>query len=96
MGEQVGINIEVFRENVSRLKAAVSNINSSTNKNWTFDKTNITPFTNDLENAVKAMTILERYVTLLSNDIDTLKNIGESMKEKDEELSKGTSKITSD
>src|SRR5690625_6556293 len=86
MAEEVGINIGVFQSNTSKLRSSVSGIEGSIKTNYTFDKTNIKPFMDDLENTIEAIQLLQKYKTLLDSDIDTLKNVGEKMKENDEIL----------
>jgi type VII secretion effector (TIGR04197 family) len=86
MSSEVSININVFRSNISKLKTSASDLQSNIKKNWTFDKTNISPLVDDLENTIKAMEVLERYASLLESDIITMQGIGEEMRETDEKL----------
>lgn len=86
MAEEVGINIGVFQSNISKLGSSVVSIESSIKTNYTFDKTNIKPFMDDLENTIEAIQLLQKYKTLLDSDIDTLENVGDKMKENDERL----------
>jgi len=86
MAEEVGINIGVFQSNTSKLRSSVSGIEGSIKTNYTFDKTNIKPFMDDLENTIEAIQLLRKYKTLLDSDIGTLENVGEKMKENDERL----------
>ncbi|WP_106496023.1 TIGR04197 family type VII secretion effector [Lentibacillus sp. Marseille-P4043] len=94
MGEEVGINIGVFRSNVKNLRSSLSDLESGIKTSRTFDKTNITPFIDDLENTIKAIELLKKYKTLLDTDITTLGDIGEKMRETDENLGKQPSGIT--
>ncbi|MGX4668999.1 TIGR04197 family type VII secretion effector [Cerasibacillus sp. JNUCC 74] len=86
MGEEVGLNIDVFRSNITKLRSSLSSLESGIKTNRTFDKTNIKPFTNDLENIVNAIELLIKYKTLLNVDITSLEDIGEKMQENDERL----------
>ncbi|MGY0691180.1 TIGR04197 family type VII secretion effector [Virgibacillus sp. FSP13] len=86
MGEEVGINIGVFRSNVKNLRSSLSDLESGIKTSRTFDKTNITPFMDDLENTIKAIELLKKYKTLLDTDITTLGEVGERMRENDERL----------
>ncbi|WP_153463044.1 TIGR04197 family type VII secretion effector [Sediminibacillus terrae] len=88
MAEEVGINIDVFRSNIKKLQSSVSGLESGMKTNRSFEKTNIKPFIDDLENTIKAIELLEEYKTLLISDINTLEETGEKMREKDEELAR--------
>ncbi|WP_449354457.1 TIGR04197 family type VII secretion effector [Virgibacillus natechei] len=90
---QVGINISVFRSNITKLRSSLSSLESGIKPNKTLDKTNITPYMDDLENVIKAVELLEKYKTLLDTDIGTLKEVGETMRENDEHLSRQTGNI---
>ncbi|MGP4040975.1 TIGR04197 family type VII secretion effector [Gracilibacillus sp. D59] len=85
MSKEVSINMNVFRSNVSKLRSAVAEIETNKTTN-SFSKTNIEPFTKDLENVIEAMELLEQYKTILESDIVTLEQTGEQMKEQDEKL----------
>ncbi|MTW86061.1 TIGR04197 family type VII secretion effector [Virgibacillus dakarensis] len=86
MAEVVGINIGEFQSNIEKLRSSLSGLESSIKTSRTFDKTNIAPFTDDLENTIKAVKLLEEYKTLLDTDITTLEDTGEQMRENDENL----------
>src|SRR5699024_7106597 len=86
MAEEVGINIGVFQSKISTLRSSDSSIENSIKANYTFDKTNIKPFMDYLKNTIEANQLLQKYKTHLDSDINTLKNIGEKMKENDEIL----------
>ncbi|MEC5425189.1 TIGR04197 family type VII secretion effector [Virgibacillus sp. C22-A2] len=86
MIEEVGINLGEFQSNISRLRSSASGIESSIKTNRTFNKTNIEPFTNDLEHIIRAIELIRKYQTLLNSDIDTLEQTGEKMKENDERI----------
>ncbi|WP_249872491.1 TIGR04197 family type VII secretion effector [Oceanobacillus saliphilus] len=88
MAEEVGINSEVFRSNIEKLRGSLSNLESKIHANQTFKKTNITPFTNDLENIIKAVELINKYKMLLDEDISTLNNVGEQMRQNDEDLAR--------
>ncbi|WP_416151675.1 TIGR04197 family type VII secretion effector [Salipaludibacillus sp. HK11] len=87
MSKEVSINVNVFRSNVSKFKTSISSIES--NKTFeTFSKTNIEPFTKDLESVSEVVELLKLYKSVLNNDIVRLENTGESLKETDEELAR--------
>lgn len=88
MGEEIGIKIEVFRANIKKLRSSLSRLDSGIPKNRSFHRTNITPFTDDLENTIKAIELLIRYKSLLDADIRSLEDIGERIWETDERLAK--------
>ncbi|WP_374067897.1 TIGR04197 family type VII secretion effector [Paraliobacillus sp. JSM ZJ581] len=77
--------MNVFRSNVSRLKSSVSNMKIKNNTD-TFSKTNITPFTKDLEQVTEAIELLNRYKLILENDIDTLERTGNELQAMDSDL----------
>lgn len=83
---EVGINHGEFRSNVENLRNSVTALDSKIKTNRTFEKTNISPFTNDLENIIRAVELINKYKTLINEDIITLEDVGEQMKQNDEEL----------
>ncbi|MFB1051934.1 TIGR04197 family type VII secretion effector [Paraliobacillus sp. JSM ZJ581] len=85
MNNSGSINMNVFRSNVSRLKSSVSNMKIKNNTD-TFSKTNITPFTKDLEQVTEAIELLNRYKLILENDIDTLERTGNELQAMDSDL----------
>lgn len=90
---EVGINIDIFRSNVDNLRNSVTDLESKIKTNRTFEKTNITPFINDLENIIKSVELINKYKLMLDQDISILKDVGEQMKENDEELASRNSHI---
>lgn len=94
MGE-VSINIGLFRSNISHLRDSLSGLDSTIKTSRTFDKTNISPFTDDLENIIKATELIGKYKTLLDEDIKTLESVGEQMRERDEEIANSNQSVSS-
>lgn len=90
MGEEVGIDIGVFRSNITKLRSSLSGLESGIKTSRTFDKTNIAPFIDDLENTIEAVKLLKDYKTLLDTDIATLEDAGERMRENDEKIASYT------
>lgn len=88
MSKEVGINIELFQANVEKLSSSLTSLQTNLLKTKSFSNTNITPFTEDLQNVVKAMELLEKYKLILEADIITLKQTGESVMENDERVAK--------
>lgn len=88
--EVVGIEVGGFQSSIAKLKTSVSSIESSIKTNYAFDKTNIKPFVDDLENTIEAIELLKRYKKLLNSDIDTLENVGETMRDNDERIAAST------
>ncbi|WP_010532269.1 TIGR04197 family type VII secretion effector [Lentibacillus jeotgali] len=86
MTKEIGINMGVFSSNISKLRSSVSALDGSIKKDWTYNKTNISPLTNDLENTIRAMELLKRYISLMEADINTLEIIGERLQEIDDRL----------
>lgn len=91
---EVGINSDVFRSNVDNLRNSLTDLESKIKTNRTFEKTNITPFTNDLENIIKAVELINKYKIMLDQDISTLKDVGEQMKQNDEELARRNNHVS--
>lgn len=94
MIDKIGINLGEFQLHISTLKSSATGIESSIETNRTFNKTNITPFTKDLEHIIKAIELINKYQTLLHSDIDTLNQTGKKIKETDERLATGGLRIT--
>lgn len=84
--EEVGIKFSEFQSIISALRTSASNLETSIKANRTFRKTNIKPFTEDLEQVIKAIELMTKYQALLNSDIDILEETGKQMKENDEEL----------
>lgn len=88
MAEEVSIKINEFNANINSLQSAVSSIDSSMKISRELEETNIEPFTKDLEKAIEAIKLLERYKQMLDADILALDNVGKEMVENDEELAR--------
>ncbi|GIO23674.1 TIGR04197 family type VII secretion effector [Oceanobacillus sp. J11TS1] len=88
MAEEVSINLTEFTSNINSLRSAVSSISSSMKISRELEKTNIEPFTKDLETAIEAIKLLERYKQMLDTDINALDNVGKEMVENDEQLAR--------
>lgn len=86
MAGEVSIKIDEFQTNIANLRSAVSSIESSIKTDEEFEKTNIEPFTKDLETTIDAINLLDRYKQMLNTDIDALENVGDEMVENDEEI----------
>ncbi|MBT2598933.1 MULTISPECIES: TIGR04197 family type VII secretion effector [unclassified Oceanobacillus] len=91
---EIGVNIGGFQSTITNLRTSVFSLESSLKTNYTFNKTNIKPFVEDLENTIEAIELLQRYKKLLETDIDTLENVGETMKENDERIARLTNDMT--
>ncbi|WP_416150201.1 TIGR04197 family type VII secretion effector [Salipaludibacillus sp. HK11] len=85
ISKEVSINISVFRSSVSKLKSSVADIEVKRSTS-SFSKTNIEPFTKDVENIIDTLELLKRYKRMLEVDFSTLRQTGEQMRETDEEL----------
>lgn len=92
---EVGVKINEAQSIVSTLRSSTSSIQINMSTNRSFTKTNITPFTKDLEKVIRAVELLKQYRTLLISDIDILEQTIEKIRENDERISKTTS-MTSD
>lgn len=90
MSEEIVLNIALFTDNIIALRNSVNKLEDYMSKSETFDKTNITPFTHDLENMIQAIELLEQYKALFLEDITVIEDVGEKLREQDELLSKPT------
>lgn len=88
MAEEVSIKISEFNANINSLQSAVSSIDSSMKISRELEETNIAPFTKDLEKAIEAIKLLERYKQMLDADVLALDNVGKEMVENDEQLAR--------
>lgn len=86
MSGLVSLNVKDFDANTSKLKSAVSSINSSFKLNYSLD-TNLKPFTKDLETTIEAIKLLEQYKQLLNADAVALEFVGQEMVQNDQDLS---------
>ncbi|MFC0015758.1 MULTISPECIES: TIGR04197 family type VII secretion effector [Allobacillus] len=86
MNKEVGIHSDQFQSLTSSLRASVSGIDGI-RTNRSFHQTNSKPFTNDLENIVRAIELIQRYQELMHSDVDVLMKTGEEIKEQDRKLS---------
>lgn len=94
MAEEVSINMEVFNSNVRGLKDSLTGLRSKISQDRTFEKTNIEPFTEDLENTLRALKLLiNDYYSLLDMDIERVRETGENMRKTDDELATTSGKI---
>src|SRR5699024_8591204 len=87
MAKKISLQTGAFQENIGNLRSTITNVDSEIQTSETFEMTNMEPFTNDLENLIQSVELLERYKTLFHTDIDTLEGVGESLREQDERLS---------
>src|SRR5699024_6828857 len=90
MGNEVGINISEFDSNISTLQSNASELNSDMTITDEFEKTNIKPFTKDLEKAIEVKELLDKYQDFLTADSETLNKTGQDMVENDEHLAENT------
>lgn len=90
MGNEVGINISEFDSNISTLQSNASELNSDMTITDEFEKTNIKPFTKDLEKAIEVKELLDKYQEFLTADSETLNKTGQDMVENDEHLAENT------
>lgn len=88
MPTEVGININLFRSNVEKLRSSLADLEIDGTKTKSFHHTNINPFKGDLQSLIKTIELLQRYKTILNGDIHTLKQTGEAIRENDERIAK--------
>lgn len=88
MSEQICINIGVFNSNMTELRGSVNKLATAyMSTGESLDKTNIKPFLNDLENAIRALELLKEYQQLFTSDLSVIEDVANKIREKDEELS---------
>ncbi|MCT1576498.1 TIGR04197 family type VII secretion effector [Oceanobacillus kimchii] len=88
MSKEVSIDTQLFELNINRLSASIEKLKFDQHANYSLEKTNISPFTDDLGQMVKAIEIIDLYRTLLVKDVQMLTDVGENMRQTDEHLSK--------
>ncbi len=86
MGNEVGIKISEFDANISTVKSNAGKINSNMSITDDLEKTNIKPFTTDVNRVIKAKELLDKYQELIAKDIEILDETGQEMVENDEQL----------
>jgi len=86
MAGLVSIQMDQFQSAISGLRSSGSSISSSMKTSRTLEKTNIEPFTKELELTIEAIQLLERYKALLDSDITILEDTGATMQESDERM----------
>lgn len=91
MDTKISIDIALFNDRVEFLKNAIKNVDSEISTGETFEFTNVKPLTEDLENLIETIEMLEKYKTLFTEDVATLAHVGESIKEQDEALAQSSS-----
>lgn len=87
MSEKISLNIALFKDNVTSLRNSVTSIDGQMSTSETLEKTNITPFIDDLENTIRALELLIEYKALFQADLEVLEDVGEKIREKDTQLS---------
>lgn len=87
MSDRISLNIALFKDNVISLRNSVTSIDGQMSTSETFDKTNIKPFIDDLENMIRALELLMQYKELFQADLETLDDVGEKIREQDIRLS---------
>ncbi|MEI3613013.1 TIGR04197 family type VII secretion effector [Pseudogracilibacillus sp. SO30301A] len=87
MSEKISLNIALFKDNVISLRNSVTSIDGQMSTSETLEKTNITPFIDDLENTIRALELLIEYKALFQADLEVLEDVGEKIREKDTQLS---------
>lgn len=93
MAKEISINMNPFQSNISKLKKSAGNLNS-TKRIGSFNRTNLGPFTKDLEQVMEAIDLLKQYKRILEKDIITLEKTGNSIRDIDVDLSKRSHSIS--
>ncbi len=87
MSEKISLNIALFKDNVISLRNSVTSVDGQMSTSETLEKTNITPFIDDLENTIRALELLIEYKAMFQADLEVLEDVGEKIREKDLQLS---------
>lgn len=87
MSEKISLNIALFKDNVISLRNSVTSVDGQMSTSETLEKTNITPFIDDLENTIRALELLIEYKAMFQADLEVLEDVGEKIREKDTQLS---------
>ncbi|WP_054950398.1 TIGR04197 family type VII secretion effector [Numidum massiliense] len=93
MSKQVSINIGEYRDKVGQIKNSQSGL-TTFGCYASFNRTNIKPFTDDLEMFIEATKLFARYKEILEADIQTLVKVGESIQKQDEALARASNKVS--
>lgn len=90
MSNEISINISHFKGVTRNMKTTMNQVDCKVDTNESFDKTNLAPFTENLEVLIELISTLDEYKALFDRDIDILNSVGESLQEKDEQLATST------
>ena len=96
MGTKISIEVSLFKERVDFLRNALNSVDSKISTGETFELTNVKPLTEDLENLIETIEMLETYKTLFNEDVDTLEHMGESLQKQDETLAQSSAQVIHD
>lgn len=86
MSTKISIDTADFQKRINFLRNAINRMNSEISTGETFEFTNVKPLTEDLENLIETIEMLETYKVLFNEDVDTLEHVGESIQKQDETL----------
>lgn len=86
MGGKVSIDIAEFDANISTLESKIAELTNDMNIPSEFEKTNIEPFTKDLQKVIQAKQLLSRYKEFIKKDSDVLSETGQDMVDNDKEI----------
>lgn len=86
MSKDISVNVSVFKGNIANLQTSMRGVDCQIDTNESLEKTNLAPFTDNLEALVQLLTILDNYKMLFEKDVQILDQIGEDIQEQDEKL----------
>lgn len=84
MGDQIGINYEVFKSETSKITSSANSINFNFSSN--LSTTNIDPFKNYLTMINELKSGINNYKNLAMNDVKKVASTGQAIKEADQKI----------
>ncbi|SRR5690625_921503 len=90
MSNEISINISHFKGITQNMNSSMNKVDCNVDTSESLDKTNLAPFTENLEVLIELISTLDEYKALFGRDIDILNSVGESLQEQDEQLATST------
>src|SRR5699024_6845997 len=96
VGTKISIDTALFKERVNFIRNAINSVDSEISTGKTFEITNVKPLTEDLENLIETIEMLETYKAHFNEDVDTLDHVGEAIQKQDETLAQPSAQAIHD
>jgi|SRR5699024_132278 len=87
MSDEIFLDISEFQSNIGNLKKSVENLTTKTTKCDGYQITNIDPFKKDLEQFIEALALVDKYKSMLTEDVEGFEDVGEGLRNQDDSLS---------